>query len=208
MSIALGIFDIFTYIVPGSIYSALFTYLLVRLGWLEIPPVAQINTTLVVIIGLILAYLIGHITYLAGRALRHLLRARYVDFAEARTEFLRRVPTAAGRPFVTAERSVVLAGIEVNQPAPAIEIARLRAVGLMLRNCTPALLLSSFVALAEVYFSGVPVMGLSVFAFFLIAAAGSYIQSQQLTHWADLKTLEVAFWIAELDDRLRQPPSS
>lgn len=168
MSITLGVFDIFTYAIPGSVYLALMVYLGSRFHWLEPARLLSTNTVLVVTVAALICYLIGHITYSIGRFLAYPLRIWTKETSDAREEFVSRVPAARGRSFVEADRAVLLAAVEVHYEGAALEILRLRAIGLMLRNC-------------------------------------SLWQAGRLTHWANLKTLELAFWVPGIDDAIGRP---
>jgi hypothetical protein len=59
MSISLGLFDLFTYIVPGSLYLALVAYVADRLGWIGIGQFKDVPS-LVLFGGIVIAsYLLG-----------------------------------------------------------------------------------------------------------------------------------------------------
>src|ERR1700761_6144578 len=134
MNITLGVFDLFTYIAPGSLYLALVLYIAERLSWIDLSRLLQSNTAILIISGAVVSYLLGHITYHAGYLLTLAYR-KYKHLNDARREFEERVPAAKGRPFLQAPRSVVLAAIELHNFEASTEVSRLRAVGLMLRNC-------------------------------------------------------------------------
>jgi hypothetical protein len=206
MSITLSVYDIFAYAVPGATYLTLVTYIFTRLKWIDLQGLLHGNTTLLVI-GLALAcYLSGYITYPAGRALSHAIGAWRKDVNYAREEFARRVPAAKDRPFLQADRGTLRAAIEVHGTDTAIEMARLTAIGIMLRNVAPALALGAITALVEAIHGASPVFAVSCFAILALAAAGSLWQAGRMTHWADMKTLELAFWIPGIDNELVPRP--
>jgi hypothetical protein len=142
---------------------------------------------------------------MVGRLLDHSTTVWKKRIEDARTEFLLRVPAAQGRPFVQADRGLLQSAIEVRQPDAAVEIIRLRAVGLMLRNSAPAFGIGSVVAAVEIV--AADVVGFAAFcsALLLLAAIGSLWHARRLIYWADMKTLEVAFWIPGIDDEIRSP---
>ena len=55
MNITLGVYDLFAYAVPGSLYLALLGYIAERLRWVDPSRILHANTVLVVIAGLILS---------------------------------------------------------------------------------------------------------------------------------------------------------
>jgi len=202
MSFTLGVFDLFTYAAPGSLYLALITYIAARLGWLDPSQIVHANTTLVIIIGTIASYLLGHITYMAGRFLLYVSPWRR-DIADARHEFAERVPAAMNRPFLTAHSAVLRAAIELHEINAASEIARLQAVGLMLRNSAPPLILGAVAAVANAATNTHPVLSIYCAIILPIAAAGCLFQSARMSYWSYAKTLELAFWVPGIDDGLR-----
>lgn len=210
MSITVSVFDIFTYAIPGSLYLALIAYITARLDWINVGALLQGNTTIVLIALAIGSYLTGQITYAVGRSVGKRIGFRQVTIDEARAEFLRRVPAAERRPYVHAHRSVLQTAVEVRQQDAALEIIRLRAVGLMLRNSVPPFALGALVSLIEIFARGNPGLAVSCCAGFLLAAAASDWNSVRLSNWADMKTLEVAFWIPGIDQDLMEnnPESS
>lgn len=202
MSITLSVYDIFAYAVPGATYLTLITYIFTRLKWIDLQGLLHGNTTLLVI-GLALAsYLAGYITYPAGRALSRYIGAWRKDVSTAREEFARRVPAAKNRPFLQADRGTLRAAIEVHGTDTAIEMARLTAIGIMLRNVAPALALGAITSLVEAIRGNSPVFAVSCFVLLALAAAASLWQAGRMTHWADMKTLELAFWIPNIDQEL------
>jgi hypothetical protein len=207
MSITLSVYDIFAYATPGATYLTLLTYIFARLKWIDPQRLLDANTTLLVI-GLALAcYLSGYITYPVGRALSRVIPAWRKDMDDARKMFVRRVPAAKERPFLQADRSTLQAAIEVHGIDTALEMTRLRAIGLMLRNVAPALALGAITSLVEAIRGDSVAFATSFFVILALAAAGSLWQAGRLTHWADMKTLELAFWIPGIDNSLFPQPN-
>lgn len=202
MSITLGVFDIFTYAIPGSLYLALLVYVSARLHWIDPARVLDANTTLVLIAGAVGCYLIGHLTFSLGRPMSRGLRVWRKDIEDARKEFAARTPAAEGRPFLNSDRSILQAAVEVRQQGAAIEIIRLRAVGLMLRSSAPAFALGCLVSISEIVASTDPGFAVFCSVLLLLAAIGSLWHSARLTHWANMKTLDLAFWIPGIDENL------
>jgi hypothetical protein len=69
MNLSLGVFDIFAYSVPGSLYLALLLFVLDQTGWVDIDQVGDLNSTILVAGGIIASYLLGHLTYAPRRFL-------------------------------------------------------------------------------------------------------------------------------------------
>jgi hypothetical protein len=201
VGITLGIFDLFAYAVPGSLYLGLFTYVAVRAGWIESTWLHDGNTTLLLVSAALASYLLGHVAYALGRLTRRIPRSRDTD---PREEFVRRVPAARERPFVDVDRATLLAVIQIRHPEAAVEVVRLRAAALMLSNAAPAFAVGALVALVEV-FTGDPLPAAGAGVLFVLAAVAAVLQGDRMHQWANLKTLEVAFWIEGVDDAVSPP---
>jgi hypothetical protein len=196
------VYDIFTYAVPGSLYLGALTLLFARLGWIDPARIISGNTTLVIIALAIASYLIGHVTFDIGRAVGRVLSIWAKDNEDSKRVFVKRMPRALDRPFMTVDRADLQSAIETLHPEPALEIIRLRAVGLMLRNSAPALVLGCVFAIVEIAVSTAHWPAACAAALLLLAAVGSVRQSARLMHWGAMKTFETAFWTPEIDKRL------
>lgn len=201
MNITLGVYDLFAYAVPGSLYLALATYIADRLAWINPSQIFHANTTLVIIAGAILSYIIGHITYMLGEILSRAY-GRDKTYADAVHTLVERVPSAQGRPFLHAHRSIVQAAVEFHDVGAAVEILRLRAIGLMLRNCAPVFVLSTMTAIADAVTGDHLVVAVCCIALFPLATIGCLRQSAIMRHWANMKTLELAYWVPDIDQTL------
>jgi len=124
---------------------------------------------------------------------------------QPRKEFLNRVPAARGRAFVRADPSLLLGALQLRDKDVAAEITRLRATGLMLRNSAPALVLGFATALVEIFASGHPAPATAAGALFAAGAVALVVQGRRLGYWASLKTLELAFWLPDVDEQTREP---
>lgn len=201
MNITLGVYDLFAYAVPGSLYLALVTYIAERLAWIDPLRILQSNTTLVIISVGVLSYLLGYITYELGYLLsRAYGRDKSID--DARREFVERVPAADVRPFLRANRSVIQAAVEFHDGMASVEIGRLRATGLMLRNSAPVFVLGAVVEIADAASGSHPVAAGCCIVLFALAAVGCLSQSAKMRHWANMKTFELAYWVPGIDDGL------
>ncbi len=201
MNITLGVWDLFLYTIPGSLYLALLTYVAERLNWIDPMRLLQANTTLVVIAAAILSYLIGHVSASLG-ALLGLVYGRRKTMADAVHEFAKATPAARGRPFLLLSRSMLQAAIEIYDTSAAAEISRLRAVAFMLRNAAPVFVLGAIIEIVDAATGEHPAVAGCCIIIFPLVAIGCLYRSTVWRHWADVKTLELAYWIPGIDDNL------
>ncbi len=200
MTFAIGIFDLFTYTIPGSLYLALLSYVAIRVSWIEPGMITSAPTVLVVIVLVLLSYLVGYLAYPLGATVNELLPARRERLAGQ--EFVRRVPAAGGREYVNADPALLLSGLQLHDMDAAVEVTRLRATGLMLRNSSPPLALAAIAGIVELFASRHPVLAAVSAVVFGVASVILIVQGRRLRHWANLKTLELCFWVPELDAKL------
>jgi hypothetical protein len=200
VSFTIGVYDLFTYATPGSLYLAIGLYVAARLEWVELGDLAGHGAlTLVVALA---SYLLGHVTYGMTRALDRfgVWRWPLKHLSDAREEFRARNEHLEPRPYVDLDKGVLLAAAEIHAQEGALEITRLKAVALMLSGCAPALLVAAAVAAVEIVTSGQPAFALVAMALLAASALAAIGQSRRLTHWSNLKTFETAFWIPGIDD--------
>lgn len=96
---------------------------------------------------------------------------------------------------IDADPFVLLAVAELRAREIAVEVGRLRAAGLMLRNRVPALLLALLVAAYEaVAGSDRPAAAASA-ALLLLGSYAAARRGQKMRKWAVSKTLEIAYWV-------------
>lgn len=201
MTIAVGVFELFTYAIPGSLYVALFTYVAARAQWIDLAAVLKSPSFVLVIVVVLLSYLLGYLAYPLGLLAHKILPERRER--DATGEFLRRNPSAKDRPFVQADPFLLLAAIQLQDAEVGADASRIRATGLMLRNCAPPVLFGAVAAIVELFAGRSPVFAVTCAVLFLASGIALVIQGRRLTYWARLRTFEVAFWIPEIDDRFR-----
>ncbi|MGH3794988.1 MAG: hypothetical protein ACRDSP_08870 [Pseudonocardiaceae bacterium] len=201
MTIAVGIFDLFTYTIPGSLYLAFFGYLAVRLHWINPGVVDTTPVLLLVIVIVVASYLLGYLAYPLGAAANRLVPRRRER--RPREEFLGRVPAARDRDYLRADPFLLVSALELHDKDVASEVTRLRAVGLMLRNCAPPLVLGFIAATVELILGQDPVLVTGCAALFAAGFFSLIAQGRRLGHWASLKTLELCFWLPDIDERCR-----
>ncbi|MEU4247764.1 hypothetical protein AB0F15_10165 [Amycolatopsis sp. NPDC026612] len=200
MTFAIGIFDLFTYTISGSIYLAFLGYLVVRLHWVDIGALAGTPVpTLIVFV--LLSYLLGYVAYPVGAVVNRVVPRRRER--HPRQEFLRRVPTAQDRDYVQADPFLLLSALQLHDKDAAAEVTRLRASGLMLRNCAPPLALGFVAAIVELFLSRTPAMAAGCAVLLAVGFFSLIVQARRLSHWARMKTLELCFWLPDIDERYR-----
>ena len=203
MTFAVGIFDLFTYTIPGALYLGFFSYLAFRLHWVDPGAVGRLPTVLLVLIVVLISYLLGYVGYPAGSWLNRVVPRRRQR--RLREEFLGRVPAAKGRAYVDADPQILLSAVELHDRDVALEVSRLRAAGLMLRNSAPPLVLGFVAAIVEVFAGPRPVLAIGCAAVFAVATIALITQGRRLGHWAGFKTLELAFWLPDVDEKTAGP---
>jgi hypothetical protein len=203
VSLTLGVFDIFAYSIPGALYLALILYVLNRTSWVEIASISHVNPTILIIGGILASYLLGHLTYIPRRYLEQYVPRSLKGTRSALQEFRARVPAAAGRGFVDADSNLLLAAIELKARESAVEISRLRASGIALRNAAFALLLSALTAAVELIVGHGRGLAACCLPLFFAGVLTALRAGFMLSRWATLKTYEVAFWLPEIETHLR-----
>ena len=200
MTFAIGIFDLFTYTISGSVYLAFLGYLAARLHRLDLAALAGAPVPTMIIL-VLLSYLLGYVAYPVGAVVNRVVPRRRER--RPRQEFLRRVPAARDRDYVQADAFLLLSALQLHDKDVAAEVTRLRASGVMLRNCAAPLGLGFVAAVVESGLGHTPAIAAGCA---VLLAAGFFsliVQARRLLHWAHLKTLELCFWLPDLDEQCR-----
>jgi hypothetical protein len=208
----LGIFDLFAYAIPGSLQLCLLCYLADRSHLIDVRVVLQAPSGFTFVGLALLSYLLGHLTYALGGLLDRVIPPRYRRGAssdktrsEGRHAFVHRNPGARGRAFVEADAHLLLAAVELTAREAAAEISRLRASGLMLRNTSVPLAFGALVGISESVFARARGPALAVAAGLTLASVLAVRRGAHLRGWALSKTLELSYWIPDIDSKLRPP---
>ncbi|WP_020659691.1 hypothetical protein [Amycolatopsis benzoatilytica] len=200
MTFAVGLFEVFTYAIPGALYLALLAYVAGRLHWLDLASLTRGPAVLVVAGVVVASYLLGYLAYpLGARFSRWLPRRRTRD---VRAEFLRRNPAARGRAFVEADSFLLFAALQMHEPDAATEVTRTRSTGLMLRSASPAMALGFVAAVVELFAGTKPWFAAGSAVLFGVLCPTMIVQHRMFAHWASLKTLELSFWAEDFDEKL------
>jgi hypothetical protein len=202
VTFAVGIFDLFCFVIPGALELSILVYVLGRLGLSEPSAIAAMPTALLVAGALVASYLLGRLCQPLGAQLERLLPRWRLSPDAARQEFLVRVPQAQHRPYVHADPALLLAAAEMHDKEVASEIGTMRAQSLMLRNIALALALALVVALVELVLGGHRTVAGGIVALLPFAALGMLRQGRKLWHVSRLKTLEICFWLPGIDQKL------
>ena len=137
MSLSLGLFDVFTYMVPGSLYLSILLFLADNRHLIHFHSFMGVPSVVLVGSLLIASYLLGWASKPLAQALTRAVQFWAASNDElARKAFAENVPGAASRPFAQADIYLLLAAAEIHAQDAATEVSRLRATGLMLRNCS------------------------------------------------------------------------
>ena len=195
MTFALGIYDLFAYSIPGFLYISIFGFVASRAHWItiELKDVKDVPSLLIIFAVFIAAYLVGHVTWPLSRFVDRLSQ-RWRPWSDATKIILDRDPDAGDSGYLKHSRYLLQVRAELTNREVASEISRMRAIGLMLRNCVIPLLLAAACAVVELavgknhLFAGVSTILL------LLAAAGAAIQSRTMGQWSVLKTFELSYW--------------
>jgi hypothetical protein len=201
VTLAVSIFDLLTYAVSGSLYFALFCYVAVRLHVVNLAFVTSSPALLAAILAVLVSYLLGYLAYPLGAAMNRVVPDR--RRRNPRKEFLGRVPAAAGRDYVHANPHLLLAALELHDKDVALEVSRVRAAGLMLRGSAPALALGAVAAIFEAVFGSKPWLASGCAVLLAVWSVSLIVQGRKFGRWATLKTLELCFWLPDIDDKCR-----
>lgn len=207
MTLAVGIFDLFTYGIPGALHLSLIVYVLARLNIIDLTSLASAPSLLQVLGVAIASYLLGHLAYPLSALLDKVAPRWNWSVENARLDFVARVPEARDRAFVRTDASLLLAAVELHNKEAAGEITRLQGLALMLRNSALALVFALVVAVIELAVGPHRVLAGGCAALLLGSLTAAIRQGRRVRHWDRLKTLEICFWIPDIDERIRlQPP--
>ncbi|MGR3935249.1 hypothetical protein [Streptomyces sp. BRA346] len=201
MTFAVGIFDLFTYGIPGALHLSLIIYVLARLDVIDFASLASAPSVLQVVGAAAASYLLGHLAYPLSALLDKVAPRWNWSVDHARLDFVTRVPEARDRTFVHVDTSLLLAAVELHDKEAAGEITRLQGVALMLRNSALGLMFACVVAVIELAVGPDRVLAGSCATLLLASLTAAARHGRRVRHWDRLKTLEICFWIPDIDDR-------
>ncbi|WP_427922888.1 hypothetical protein [Streptomyces sp. cg40] len=202
MTLAVGVFDLFTYGIPGALHLSLIIYVLAHWDMVDLEELTTAPSALQVIAGVVASYLLGHLAHPLS-ALLDKVAPRWTRTVEsARLEFMARVPEARDRAFVHADISLLLAAVELHNREAASEITRLRGLALMLRNSALALAFALLVAGIELVVGTHHALAGGSAVVLLASCVAAVREGRLVQHLDRLKTLEICFWIPDIDSRL------
>ncbi|WP_414941101.1 hypothetical protein [Amycolatopsis sp. cmx-11-51] len=201
MNFVIGVFDLFAYTIPGALYVAFFGYLGMKLHILTAASLGGVPTVVVVVVIVVLSFLLGYLAYPLGEAMERIVpRRRQRVLSE---EFLRRLPSAKDRAFVYQNQHLLLCALQLHDKEIAVDVTRLRASGLMVRNCAPPLLFGAVAAVVEIFAGKHPFIAAGTAVLLLISSLTLVSQGRKLALWAGMKTLELCYWLPEIDEKLK-----
>jgi hypothetical protein len=201
MSFSLGLYELFAYAVPGSLTLALLVYVGTRVDCVDLTKLHDVPSAISLVGAAIVSYALGHFVYAFGELVSRFLPFRKPSQA-IRESFVSKVPAAADRTYVGADRHLLLAVVELNNREVATEIIRLRALGIMSRSLSVPLALASVTALVEAFVSSHTAFAACCAFLFMLGTVVFLWQGQVLQRWAYAKTLEICFWLPDIDERV------
>ncbi|MGC5022594.1 hypothetical protein [Micromonospora sp. DT47] len=200
MNFSVGIYDLFAYAIPGSLYLALLIYVSDQQSWLNAEGLVNLPMPLLIAAGLVLSYVLGHLTYPLASTLDHLPRGRGdAAMAAVRRAFVERAPSERAEALSRTDLFLIQAAAEIRHPEAVAEINRLRAMGLMLRSCAAAMFVASPVAASETLLGGNPTFAAVTAVLLATLGVVGKQRGQGLRSWAAAKTLEVCYWMSDAD---------
>jgi hypothetical protein len=204
MSITLSIYDLFAYAIPGSLYLALLTYVGDRLGWVSLQGVSSLNTTILLIVGTLASYLLGHLAYQLGRAVERVLPGSGRTISDGRRAFLAHASEPQAEQVVESDPYFLFTAMLVRAKEAALEVSRFRAGALMLRNSVPALLSALVISVIEVVGGENRLMAGCCAALFLAGAVSALRHSREQAAWAVQATYQTIYWMEEEDSKMEK----
>lgn len=202
MTFAVGIFDLFSFAIPGALQLSLVVYVLSRLHVVNLGAMTTMPSALLLVAAVAACYLLGNICHPLGGQLERILPRWRPGPDVARREFLTRVPQARDRSYVHADPALLLAAAELHDKDAVDSIGRMRALSVMLRNISFTLILATAIALVELAVGGQKLLAGCCAALLIVTAVVSMREGRKLQHVSRLKTLEICFWIPSLDEPL------
>ncbi|WP_340681549.1 hypothetical protein LCL61_22655 [Amycolatopsis coloradensis] len=203
MNFAIGVFDLFAYTIPGALYVAFFGYLGTKLHILTAASIGGVPTVVLVVVIVLLSFLLGYLAYPLGEALERIVpRRRSRDAAK---EFVRRMPAAKDRPFLKENPHLLLCALQLQDKEVAADVSRVRASGLMVRNCAPPLLFGAVAAIVEIFAGKRPFIAAGIAVLLVFASLTLVTQGRKFGLWAGMKTFELCFWLPDIDEKLAAP---
>jgi hypothetical protein len=196
MTFALGVFEVFTYAVPGSLLFALCTYLAARMNWLHFDTINALSGPVQLTIVVVGSYLLGHLTYLGGAAIDRVVRFGYRKDARDAWQTVNADAASAGVPTIPhVNVMLLLAAIELKDKDAASTISRFRATGLMMRNVAVPMLLAALASIAEAVRGSNQAAAIGLATLLVITTIGFMIVGQRFRYWANTKTYQLACWL-------------
>ncbi|MER6121107.1 hypothetical protein ABT173_00070 [Streptomyces sp. NPDC001795] len=199
VTFAVGLFELFGIAIPGGVQLAVLLYALGRLHLVDVGALATAPSALLVVGAVVSSYVLGSVTTPLSAVLDKITPRWHRTPDDARRIFLASVPDARDRPFVSADPNVLLAAAELHNKPVASEVTRREEVGMMQRNLALSLTMASIAALVE--FAVGPHWLLAACCALLLSTAvvGTIWRERKTRHYPWLKTLEICFWIPDID---------
>ncbi|NUT18754.1 MAG: hypothetical protein HOV77_06180 [Hamadaea sp.] len=195
MTFALGIFELFTYAIPGAMQLAVLLYLAVRLDLVDWSQITSASGVLQLAAVLIASYLLGHTTYVVSGLVDRVTTFGFRKDASDAWEKVAGAAQRAGAPAVPRmDVMLLLARIQLSHLDAAAEISRFRATGLMLRSAVVPMAAATTVAMVESIAGPRHLLAMTCTVLSAFIAIGFAWYGQKMRFWANTKTFEFACW--------------
>ncbi|MEU8004701.1 hypothetical protein AB0B66_26375 [Catellatospora sp. NPDC049111] len=194
MTFTLGIFELFTYAVPGAMQLGVFLYLALRLDLVQPTDLAAVPGLLLAVALAVASYLLGYLTYTVGILVDKAYTKRK-DGMDAWAAVAADAAQVGDRRVPRMNPSLLLAGVELRDREVAQEVGRFRATGLMLRGAVVPSFLGMLVALGEAVTGPHHWLGGAVAVLLGGAVLAFARHGQELRFWANTKTYQLAYWL-------------
>ncbi|MEU8081019.1 hypothetical protein AB0B31_36895 [Catellatospora citrea] len=206
MTFTLGIFELFTYAIPGAMQLGVFLYVALRLDLVQPGDLAAVPGLLLAVAVAVASYLLGYLTYVVSIVVDKVYATRK-DSGSAWAAVAADAATLGDRRVPRANSSFLLTGVELRDREVAQEVGRFRATGLMLRGAVVPSFLGVLVALTEAVAGPHHWLGAAVAVVLAGAVAAFARHGRELRYWANTKTYQLAYWL-ELPEGVPDTPAS
>jgi hypothetical protein len=198
MNLTVGIYDVASYTIPGSLYVSAAAALSWRLGWWRSNVTSP--SLLVISVFVLTSYVVGHLVY--GPTKWFLGRLAVIcswKSSEPSSYFTSKNPGLVAEAFVEVNPYLLGEGIRIAHPHCAHEIDRLRAISTMLRNSAPPYAISGLGALLCIIFGSPRALPTALLALvLLVASVLALFASRRVERWANTMTYQYVVWLPDI----------
>ncbi len=180
MSITLGVYDLFAYMIPGILYLYIANEFMILFGFAHIE-FQNLNNIVVTLLVVIIGYLLGQIFDLGANKWRR-WRQPKESILEAIENLKKNFPKSKIN-FLHQDNRFLLSLIRRNHPEVATTIDRNKAISIMLQNISFGMLFYTLLQLISFILNGYSIENLLLAFFALIIALLAKRKSQFYNQW-------------------------